>query len=137
LFLVQQLAAGDTIDLHAHFSYAILISKLHRGLARNQPREDVIMKCEIRCSDRRPDRHNDERTDDGPESDRAEAEVLTGMCERKFRSPRWPRVMSDRRLATRRAVVRIALQRFLIVGRRLARMAVVALTAVSTTGAIT
>jgi hypothetical protein len=59
------------------------------------------------------------------------------MCERKFRSPRWPRVMSDRRLATRRAVVRIALQRFLIVGRRLARMAVVALTAVSTTGAIT
>ena len=79
LFLVEQLAAGGAIDLGAQFGDAVFIGVLHLGLARDQPRQDVVAKREIGRGRRRPHAEHDDRADHDPEHDRTEPDLLAGM----------------------------------------------------------
>ena len=47
LLLVEQLPAGDAVDLGAQFGDAVLVGELHLRLARDQPRQHVVVECEI------------------------------------------------------------------------------------------
>ena len=82
LLLVEQLAAHDAVDLRAQFGDAILIGKLHLGLPADQPREDIVAKCEIGAGRDGPDGHDDKRADHDPERDRPYADLMSGMRER-------------------------------------------------------
>ena len=79
LFLIEQLAAGGTVDLRAQFGDAVLIGVLHLGLTGDQPRQDVVAKREIGGGRRRPHAQQDDRADNDPEHDGAEANLLAGM----------------------------------------------------------
>ena len=47
LLLVEQLPAGDAIDLRAQLGDAVLVGELLLGLARDQPVEHVVAEGEI------------------------------------------------------------------------------------------
>ena len=47
LFLIEQFAAGDTIDLGAQLRDAVFVGELHLGLAGDQPLQDVVMERKI------------------------------------------------------------------------------------------
>ena len=82
LLLIEQLTAGDAIDLRAQFGDAVFIGKLHFGLTPDQPLEHVIMEGEIGAGHDRPAGHDDERTDNDPEGDRAKAHLPPGVSQR-------------------------------------------------------
>src|SRR5207244_3488190 len=54
LLLVEQLPAGDAIDLRAQLGDAILIGELLFGLARDQAGEHVVVEGEIASGRQRP-----------------------------------------------------------------------------------
>ena len=82
LLLVEQLAAHDAVDLRAQFGDAIFVSKLHFGLSADQAGEDIVTKCEVGAGRDRPDGHDDQSADHDPESDRSDADLMSGMRER-------------------------------------------------------
>ena len=55
LLLVEQLPAGDAVDLGAQFGDAVLVGELHFGLAADQAREHVVAEGEIGAGGDRPD----------------------------------------------------------------------------------
>ena len=79
LFLVEQLPAGDAIDLRAQFGDAVLVGELHLGLAADQPGEHVLVEGEIGSGGDRPDRHDHQRADHDPERDRADADLASAV----------------------------------------------------------
>ena len=79
LFLVEQLPAGDAIDLRAQFGDAVLISELHLGLAPDQSGEHVLVECKISSGGDRPDRHDHQRADHDPERDGADADLASAV----------------------------------------------------------
>ena len=52
LLLIEQLAAGDAVDLRAQFGDAVLIGELHLRLARDQPLQHVVVEGEIGAGQR-------------------------------------------------------------------------------------
>ena len=70
LLLVEQLPAGDAVDLGAQFGDAVLVGELHLGLAADQPGQHVLVECEISAGGDRPDRHDHQRADHDPKRDR-------------------------------------------------------------------
>ena len=81
LLLVEQLPAGDAVDLRAQFGDAVLIGELHFRLAADQPRQHVLAEGEIGAGRDRPDRHHHQRADHDPEGDRADAHLSAAMRE--------------------------------------------------------
>ena len=79
LFLIEQLAAGGAIDPGAEFGNAVFVGVLHLGLARNQPRENVVAKGEIGCGRGRPQAEQDHRADHDPERHRTKPDLFAGM----------------------------------------------------------
>src|SRR6188472_63223 len=79
LFLIEQLAAGGAVDFGTKLRDAVLIGVLHFGLAGDQPGQDVVAKREIGGSRRRPHPEQHDRTDNDPEYDRAEPDLLAGV----------------------------------------------------------
>ena len=82
LLLVEQLAAGDAVDLRAQFGDAVFIGELHFGLACNEPLEHVVVEREIGAGHDRPAGHDHEAADHDPEGDRAEPDLAAGMGQR-------------------------------------------------------
>ena len=82
LFLVEQLAAHDAIDLRAQFGDAVLIGKLHLGLPSDQAGEDIVAKREIAAGRDRPGPHHHKRANHDPECDRSDANLVSGVRER-------------------------------------------------------
>ncbi len=89
LLLVEQLPAGDAVDLRAHLGDAVLIGELHLRLAADQAGEHVVAEGEIGAGRDRPDRHHDQRPDHDPERDRADADLTAAMLERVAALARW------------------------------------------------
>ncbi len=96
LLLVQELPAGDAIDLGSQIGDAILIGVLHVGLAGDQAGQEIVAKGEISGGGDRPYRHHHQRADHRPERHRSEAHLAAAMIERV--------VAGDDPGATRRAV---------------------------------
>jgi hypothetical protein len=88
LFLVEQLAAGDAIDLRTQVGDTVFIGELHFRLTADQSREHVVAKGEIGAGGDRPYAHDDEAADHNPEGDRAEPDLTAGMAERVIGSRR-------------------------------------------------
>ena len=82
LFLVEQLAAGDAVDLTAKFCNSIFISELHLGLAPDQAGEHVIAEREIGAGRDRPHAHDHQSADDDPERDRSDADLTAAVYQR-------------------------------------------------------
>ena len=55
LLLVEQLPAGDAVDLRAQFGDAVFVGELHFGLTADQAREHVLVEREIGAGGERPD----------------------------------------------------------------------------------
>ena len=79
LLLVEQLPAGDAVDLAAQFGDAVLIGKLHLRLPADQAREDVVLEREIGAGAERPDAHHHQRADHDPERDRSDPDLPAVM----------------------------------------------------------
>jgi hypothetical protein len=79
LFLIEQLAAGRAIDPGAEFGDAVFVGVLHLGLARDQPRENVVTKGEVGCGRGRPQAEQDHRADHDPERHRTKPDLFAGM----------------------------------------------------------
>ena len=82
LFLVEELAARDAVDLRAQLRDAILVGESLFGVARDQAREHVVVEGEIGSGRKRPAPHDHEAANHDPEGDRAEAELAAGVAER-------------------------------------------------------
>ena len=82
LFLVEQLATHDAIDLRAQFGDTVLIGKLHLGLPSDQAGEDIVAEREIAAGRDRPGRHHHKRANHDPECDRSDADLVSGVRER-------------------------------------------------------
>ena len=82
LLLVEQLPAGDAVDLGAQFGDAVLVGELLLLLARDQPRQHVVVEGEIGAGRKRPAGHDHEAADRDPEGDRAEPDLAAGMAQR-------------------------------------------------------
>ena len=82
LLLVEQLPAGDAVDLGAQLGDAVLVGELLFLLPRDQPRQHVVVEGEIGAGRERPAGHDHEAADRDPEGDRAEPELAAGMGER-------------------------------------------------------
>ena len=82
LLLVEQLPAGDAVDLRPHLGDAVLVGELHRGLAGDQARQHVVVEGEIGGGDAGPAGHDHQRADADPERDRADAHLPGAMAER-------------------------------------------------------
>ena len=82
LLLVEHLPAGQPIHLAAQLGDAILIGVLHVGLTRDQTGEQVVTEGEIAGRAHRPYGHHYQCADGGPERDRAETDLMSGMGER-------------------------------------------------------
>ena len=82
LFLVEQLAARNAVDLGAQLGDAILVAELHLGLAGDQPGEHVLAEGEIGGGADRPQRHDDEGADHHPEGGRPQPQLAPGVDQR-------------------------------------------------------
>ena len=78
LLLIEQLTAGDAVDLRAQFGDAVFIGKLHFGLPPDQPVEHVIMEGEVPVTTDQP-AMTTSGADGDPEGDRAKADLPPGM----------------------------------------------------------
>ena len=58
LLLVEQLPAGDAVDLRAKFGDAVLVGELLLLLPRDQPRQHVVVEGEIGPGRKRPAGHD-------------------------------------------------------------------------------
>ena len=81
LLLVEHLPARHPVDPGAHFGKPILVSKLHRRLARHHAGENVILECEVGRGHRGPPGHNHQRADHGPERHRPEPHQAVAVAE--------------------------------------------------------
>ena len=79
--LIEQLPAGDAVDLRPQLGDAVLVAELHVGLSRNEPGQDVVAEGEIGARGDGPQRHDHQRADHHPEGDRAEPHLPPGMRE--------------------------------------------------------
>ena len=79
LFLVEQLSAGDAIDLCAQLGDTVFVGELHLGLAPDQPGEHVVMEREISAGGDRPKRHDHQGADHDPERDGADADLASAV----------------------------------------------------------
>ena len=79
LLLIEQLPAGDAVDLAAQFGDAILIGELHLRLTADQAAEDIVLEGEIGTGAERPDAHHHQRADDDPERDRPDPDLPAVM----------------------------------------------------------
>ena len=79
LLLVQQLPAGDAVDLGAQLGDAVFIGELLVLLAGDQARQHVVVEGEIGAGGKRPAGHDHQAADRDPEGDWAEAELVAGM----------------------------------------------------------
>ena len=68
LLLVQQLPAGDAVDLGAKFGDAVLVGELLLLLPRDQPRQHVVVEGEIGAGRKRPAGHDHQAADRDPEA---------------------------------------------------------------------
>jgi hypothetical protein len=75
LLVVEELARDHPVDLCAHFREAIFVGDLQIGLARDQLRDDLVVKSEVGRGDDRPAGHDHQRANDRPERDRTEADL--------------------------------------------------------------
>ena len=82
LFLVEQLPAGDAIDLRAQFRDTVLIGELHFRLPSDQAGEHAVAEGEIGSGRDRPHAHDDQSSDHDPECDRADAHLAAAMHQR-------------------------------------------------------
>ena len=82
LFLIEQLAAHDAIDLRAQFGDAIFVGKLHFGLPTDKPCQDVVTECKVGTGCDGPDGHDDKATDHDPESNWPYPDLMSGVGER-------------------------------------------------------
>ena len=82
LLLIEQLPAGDAVDLRAQFGDAVLIGELHLGLAADQAGEHVVAEGEIGAGQDRPHRHDHQGSDHDPERHRPDAHLVAGMLQR-------------------------------------------------------
>ena len=87
LLLVEQLAAGDPVDLGAQLGDAILVAELHFRLPGDEPGQHVLAEGEIGGGGDGPHRHDHQRADHHPEGDRSEPELPPGVDEDVARSP--------------------------------------------------
>jgi hypothetical protein len=88
LLLIEQLPAGDAIDLRAQLGDAILIGELLLLLAGNQPGQHVVVEGEIGAGRKRPAGHDHEAADRDPERDRTEPHLAAGVHQRVVGPPR-------------------------------------------------
>ncbi len=82
LLLIEQLAAREAIDLAAQVRDAILVGELHLRLPGEQAGQYVVAERKVGGGHRGPAGHHDQRADDDPERDRADADLLSGMTKR-------------------------------------------------------
>ena len=101
LLLIEELPAGNAIDLRAQFRDAILIGDLHMRLTRDQAGEHIVAEGKIASRQQRPRGHDDKRADHDPERQRTDPHLAAGMHERIVGGPS----RAARSLASRTAVV--------------------------------
>jgi hypothetical protein len=81
LLLVEQLAAGEAVDLTAKLGDPVFVGVLHLGLPRDQAGEQIIAEGEIGCGAGGPQGHHQQAGDRKPEHDRADADLAAGVGE--------------------------------------------------------
>ena len=87
MLLIEQLAAGDPVDLGAQLGDAVFVAELHLRLPGYEPGQDVLPEGEIGGRGDGPHRHDHQRSDHHPESDRSDAERPPGVHEDVARGP--------------------------------------------------
>ncbi len=79
LLLVEQLAAGDAVDLRAQLGDAVFVGELHLRLAGDEAGEHVVVEGEIGSGHDRPDAHDHQRADHDPEQHGTDAHLAAAM----------------------------------------------------------
>src|SRR3974377_1404264 len=79
LLLIEQLPAGNAVNLGAHLGDAILITELHFGLPGNEPGQYVLAEREISRRADCPHCHDGDGGDHPPECERSKSELMPAM----------------------------------------------------------
>jgi hypothetical protein len=82
LFLIEQLPAGDAINLCPQFCNAVFVGVLLLFLTCDQPSENIVVEGEISAGRKRPARHDDEASNRNPKRERSEPKLAAGVRQR-------------------------------------------------------
>ena len=79
LLLVEQLPAGQSVDLGAQLRDPVFVAELHLRIAADQPGQHVVAECKVGRRGDAPRRHDDQRADHDPKGDRSDSHLTPAM----------------------------------------------------------